>query len=233
MLPSQGAAAVPAALPSQDARAAFLARTYLHLFGAIATFTAVEVGLFSSGLAFPIAKAMLGTSWLLVLGGFIVVGWLARHTAHAVEAPAAQYAALFGYVVAEAVIFVPLLLIAQVLAPGTIRSAALVTLLGFSLLTAIVFTTRRSFSFLGAMLGWAGAVALLAIVASALFGFGLGTWFSVAMVALAGGAVLFDTSNVLENHPQDRYVGAALELFGSVALMFWYVLRLFLAARED
>jgi FtsH-binding integral membrane protein len=233
MLPRQGAAAIAPALPSQDARAAFLARTYFHLLGAIALFTAIEVGLFGSGLAFPIAKAMLGTSWLLVLGGFILVGWLARCTAHAVEAPAAQYAALFAYVVAEAVIFVPLLLVAQVLAPGTIQSAALVTLLGFSVLTAIVFTTRRSFSFLGAILRWAGAVALLAIVAAVLFGFQLGTWFSVGMVALAGAAVLFDTSNVMENYPEDRHVGAALELFGSMALMFWYVLRLFLASRED
>ncbi len=60
-----------------------------------------------------------------------------------------------------------------------------------------------------------------------LFGFNLGTWFSVAMVGLAGGAILYDTSNILRHFPEDRYVGAALELFASVALMFWYVLRIF------
>ena len=53
-----------------------------------------------------------------------------------------------------------------------------------------------------------------------------------AMVALAGGAILYDTSNVLHHYPEDRYVGAALQLFASVALMFWYVLRLFMSSRD-
>jgi FtsH-binding integral membrane protein len=45
----------------------------------------------------------------------------------------------------------------------------------------------------------------------------------------AGAAILYDTSNVLLRFPEDRYVAAALELFASVALMFWYVLRLFMS----
>ena len=49
---------------------------------------------------------------------------------------------------------------------------------------------------------------------------------------MAGGAILYDTSNVLHRFPEDRYVAASLELFSSVALMFWYVLRLFLASRD-
>ena len=61
------------------------------------------------------------------------------------------------------------------------------------------------------------------------FGFELGTWFSVAMVAFAGAAILYDTSNVLHHYPEDRYVAGALQLFASVALMFWYVLRLFMS----
>jgi FtsH-binding integral membrane protein len=69
----------------------------------------------------------------------------------------------------------------------------------------------------------------VAIVAGIVFGFHLGTWFSVAMVGLAGAAILYDTSNILHHYPDDRYVGAALELFASVALMFWYVLRIFIS----
>ena len=61
---------------------------------------------------------------------------------------------------------------------------------------------------------------------------GMGTFFSVAMIALAGGAVLHDTSKVLNHFPEDRYVAAALELFAGVALMFWYVLRLYLSRRR-
>jgi FtsH-binding integral membrane protein len=209
-----------------EARARFITRTYLHLFGAVAAFTFLEILLFTTGVAFPIAEALIGHSWLLVLGGFMLVSWMARRVAHSNSSPAAQYAALAGYVVAEAIIFVPLLLIAQMAAPGVIESAAIVTLLGFIGLTGTAFITRRDFSFLGAILWWAGIVALLLIVGGVLFGFQLGTFFSVAMIAFAGGAILYDTSNVLHHFPEDRHVGAALELFASVALLFWYVLRL-------
>lgn len=216
---------------SVDVRARFITRTYNHLFGAIVAFTAIEFLLFKSGVAYPMAKAMLGTSWLLVLGGFMLVSWGATRVAHQSTNRSAQYLALGGYVVAQAILFVPLLVIAELNAPGAIPSAGLVTILGFAGLTAIVFMTRKDFSFLGAMLRWGGICALLAIVGGVVFGFDLGTWFSVAMIGFAGAAILYDTSNVLHHYPEDRYVSAALQLFASVALMFWYVLRLFLSRR--
>jgi FtsH-binding integral membrane protein len=104
--------------------------------------------------------------------------------------------------------------------------------MGFVGLTAVAFSTRKDFSFLGAALRWLGVLALVLVAASVLFGFELGTFFSVGMVAFAGAAVLYDTSNVLHHYPEDRYVGAALALFASIALMFWYVLRLFLGSRR-
>jgi hypothetical protein len=140
--------------------------------------------------------------------------------------------ALGGFVVAEAIIFVPLLYIANSVAPGMITSAALVTLAGFGGLTAIAFTTRKDFSFLGGLLRWGIMLALVLIVASVIFGLHLGTIFSVAMVGLAGAAILYDTSNVLHHYPEDRYVGAALQLFASVAMMFFYVLQIFLSSRD-
>jgi hypothetical protein len=133
--------------------------------------------------------------------------------------------------VAEAIIFVPLLFIANNAAPGLITSAAAVTFAGFVGLSLVAFYTRKDFSFLRGVLMWGGIVALILIAAGAIFGFQLGTFFSVAMIALAGGAILYDTSNILHHYPEDRYVAAALELFASVALMFWYVLRLFLSRR--
>ncbi|MGB5817420.1 MAG: Bax inhibitor-1 family protein [Thermoanaerobaculia bacterium] len=212
-----------------DRRAAFITRTYVHLFAAILAFAGIEIYLFSSGLAERLAATMLGVSWLWSLGGFMVVGWLASRAAHTAKSLGAQYAALAGYVIANAIIFVPLLYIAQVAAPGAIQSAAVATLVGFGGLTLVAFVTRKDFSFLGALLKWGFVVALILIVAGVLFGFELGTFFSVAMIALAGGAVLYDTSNVLHHFPEDRHVGAALELFASIALMFWYVLRLFIS----
>jgi FtsH-binding integral membrane protein len=113
-----------------------------------------------------------------------------------------------------------------------ISSAALVTFAGFAGLTGIAFMTRKDFSFLRGLLLWGGVGAIVLIIAGAIFGFELGVFFSVAMVVFAGAAILYDTSNVIHHFPQDRYVGAALELFASVALLFWYVLRLFLASRD-
>jgi FtsH-binding integral membrane protein len=170
-------------------------------------------------------------SWLLVLGGFVIVSWLASRVAHTAVSKPAQYAALSGFVVAESIIFVPLLFLANQVAPGAITSAAVVTFFAFAGLTLVVFLTRKDFSFLRGILCWGGIVALVLIVAGAIFGFNLGTYFCVAMVALAGGSILYDTSNVLHHYPEDRYVGAALELFASVALLLWYVLRLFLSRR--
>lgn len=222
---------VPVIELDDNSRAKFISRTYNHLFGAITAFTLIEIALFKTGMAATIAKAMLGTSWLLVLGGFMLISWLARGAAHRSNSKAAQYAALAGYVVAQAIIFVPLLFIADAYAPGAIVSAAAITLVAFVALTLVVFFTGKDFSFLRSLLMWGGIIGLVLIGAGAIFGFQLGTFFSVGMVALAGAAILYDTSNVLHHYPQDRYVAASLELFASVALMLWYVLRLVMGRR--
>ena len=143
-----------------------------------------------------------------------------------------QYLGLGAMVVAEAIIFVPLLFLANHIAPGAIQSAGIVTMIGFAGLTAIAFVTRKDFSFLRGILWWGFIAALVLIVASVIFGLNLGTFFSVGMVAFAGAAVLYDTSNVLHHFPEDRYVGAALQLFASIALMFWYILSLFIGSRR-
>lgn len=222
-----------AAVSELDAtsRGRFVSRTYAHLFFAILAFTLIEVFLFKSGLAETMTRAMLGVSWLLVLGGFVLVSWLASRAAHMATSKPVQYAALAGFVVAESIVFVPLLYIADTKAPGAISSAAVVTFFAFAALTLVVFLTRKDFSFLRGILMWGGIIALVLVVVGAIFGFNLGTYFSVGMVALAGASILYDTSNVLHHYPEDRYVAAALQLFASVALMLWYVLRLFMSRR--
>jgi FtsH-binding integral membrane protein len=219
----------PVAALGTASRAAFISRTYAHVAMAILGFTVIESYLFSSGLADQIAPRLLGVNWLLILGAFMLVGWLASHVAHTVESKPLQYAALAGFVLAQALIFLPLLYLAMLTEPAVIESAATVTLLGTGGLTAVAFITKRDFSFLRGILVWGGILALVAIASAVLFGFQLGTWFSVAMIGFAGAAVLYDTSNVMRNYPEDRHVAAALELFASIALMFWYVLRLFMS----
>lgn len=223
---------MPVAGLDTDRRATFITRTYSHLLVAIAAFTAIEVFLFTTGLAQGIAQSMLSVSWLIVMGAFMLASWGASRLAFSATSRSTQYAGLALFIVAEALIFVPLLFIANAYAPGAIQSAALVTMMGFAGLTMVAFSTRKDFSFLGGMLRWGFIVALVLIGASLIFGFQLGTFFSVAMVGFAGAAILYDTSNVLHHFPEDRYVGAALQLFASVALMFWYVLSLFISSRD-
>jgi FtsH-binding integral membrane protein len=209
-----------------DSRSVFITRTYTHLVAGILGFVLVELALFESGLAADIYRYMMGLPWLLILGAFMVTGWLASRTAQTSASVGMQYFAYGAYVVAEALIFVPLLYLADTKAPGTIDSATLITFLGVSGLMFVAHRTRKDFSFLRAILMWGGVVAIVAMIGGAVFGFQLGTWFSVAMIGFAGAAVLYDTSNIIQYYPEDRYVSAAMQLFASIALMFWYVLRL-------
>jgi FtsH-binding integral membrane protein len=215
-----------------DSRAQFITRTYTHLVGGILGFVLVEMALFESGLAGQIARFMFGFNWFLILGAFMLTGWLATRTAQTSQSIGMQYFAYAAYVVAEALIFVPLLYIADAKAPGTIDSATLVTLLGAGGLMFVAHRTRKDFSFLRALLMWGGVLALVVMIGGAVFGFALGTWFSVAMIGFAGAAVLYDTSNVIHYYPEDRYVSAAMQLFASIALMFWYVLRVLMGSRS-
>ena len=117
----------------------------------------------------------------------------------------------------------------KLLFDAVVLSAAL-----FGGLTAVVFVTKKDFSFLGSILTVAGFVSLGLIVCSVIFGFNLGLVFSAAMIAVAGGAILYDTSRIIHDHKPDEYVAAALELFASMALLLWYVIRILLAfGRKD
>jgi FtsH-binding integral membrane protein len=78
----------------------------------------------------------------------------------------------------------------------------------------------------------AGMLALGLIAASILIGFDLGVLFSVAMIGLAAGYVLYYTSNVLNHYRTDQHVAASLALFATIALMFWYILRLLLQLKR-
>lgn len=214
-----------------DERAQFITKTYNHLFGALLAFILFEVILFKTGWVVPIAKALFSIPWIGVIGLFIVVSWGARSLAYSSKSIASQYLGLGLYVIIEGLIFAPLLLLASLQDPSNslISSAGIVTLVGFTALTLIAHLTKKDFSFLGGVLRWGFICALLLIAGGLIFGFELGLFFSVGMVALAGGAILYDTSKIIHTFPTRNYVGAALELFASVALMFWYILRIFMS----
>jgi len=213
-----------------EARSQFIWKCYAHVVGALLALVAIETYLFSSGIAAAIAAPMLGSP-MLVLGAFMALSWGASNFAHRLESTAAQYAAFAVFVVAWSLMFVPMLALALAMdqSGSMIQSAAGVTVFGCVALIATVMITRKDFSFLRGVLVWGFFIALGLIGASLLFGWNLGTWFSVGMIAFAGVAVLYDTSNIMHHYPQDKYVAASMALFASIALMFWYVLRLFMS----
>lgn len=216
-------------------RAGFIRRTYGHLAMAIAAFALLESFLLSLGWGEK-AMALLATSkwsWLIVLAAFMGVSILADKWARDAYSPAVQYMGLGLYIVAEAIIFLPLLYMAQTFAPGVIQNAAIITGTLVAGLTAIVFTTRKDFSFLQPILTIGFFIALGVIVAAIAFGFQLGTFFSAAMIVFAAGCVLYSTSNVMHVYRTDQHVAASLSLFASVALMFWYVVQLLMSLGND
>ena len=222
----------PVAVLEAEARGAFLVRVYQHLLAAVVAFVVFETLLFATGAAEAVYDLVAGSSsaWLLVLGGFMLVNWLATSAAHDVLNPSRQYAGLFGLAAAEALIFCPFLYYVFNVEGGgavTVGSAAVVTALGFGGLSVVGLVTRKDLSFLRPLLLWAGVMALVLIVAALLFGLELGVWFSLAMIGLAGASILYQTQTILRRYPEEAYVGAAVQLFASVMLLFWYVLRLF------
>jgi FtsH-binding integral membrane protein len=221
---------------TSDVRMAFLRRTYAHLLGAVLAFAGIEAAIFASGMAEPMTELMLASSqwsWLIVLGAFMVVSGIAQAWARSEAGRAMQYAGLALFVVAEAVIFAPLLFVASLYGGAEIiPTAGIITVVTFTGLTAVVFLTRSDFSFLGPFLGMAGFVALGVIVCAIVFNFNLGMIFTIAMIAFACGYILYHTSNILHTYRTDQHVAAALALFASVALLFWYVLRLLMVLRR-
>jgi FtsH-binding integral membrane protein len=222
-------------------RAGFIRRTYAHLALAILAFTGIEALIF--GVLIPhtpgFHEGLVGFlsnrfSWLIVLGLFIGASYLANYWAMQGGSPGLQYAGLGLYVLAEALIFVPILYVAMVAMNdyAIVAQAGILTLCLFAGLTAVVFTTGKDFSFLGPIIAIASLVAFGFIICAMIFGFSLGLVFSLAMIVLAGASILYNTSGVMYHFRVDQHVAASLSLFASVALLFYYVLLALMQSRR-
>jgi FtsH-binding integral membrane protein len=223
-----------AAQSAASDRAAFIRRTYAHLAGAILAFMGLEAVLLNVVEPRAVFGLFAGTpaSMLIILLAFMGASYLAQVWARSDSSPGLQYLGLGLYVVAQAVIFLPILIIATKYLndPTLVPKAAILTLAVFGGLTLSVFMTRKDYSFLAPILSVSTLLALGLIVAAILFGgFNLGLWFSFAMVALMSGYILYDTSNVIHHYRTDQHVAAALALFAAVATLFYYVLRILMA----
>ncbi|GHT45473.1 permease [Planctomycetales bacterium] len=224
-----------AAAADADARSSFIVKTYLYLLGAIAALVGIEVVMFNAFDMMRLTQVMMGGqfSWLIALGLFMGVSFIANAWALNATNPGLQHAGLALYVVAQAIILAPLLCVAQNFGgEGVIMSAGLATAALFAALTLTVFLTRKDFAFLGSFLMFAGFAALGFIILSIGFSFALGPIFTYLMIAFACCYILYDTSNVLHHYRIGQHVAASLALFASVVLLFWYILQLFMS-NED
>lgn len=215
-----------------EARTKFLHETYQHLGFAICGFMILEILLFRIPGIDGVARALAG-NWFLVLAAYMGVSWLAQRWALSSTSLGMQYAGLAAFVAAEAVVFLPLLYVAvyKTRDPSVLPTAGLITAITFGGLTALVLLSKKDFTFLGGALRVAGFASLGLILCSMLFGFSLGVFFAFAMVVFAGGSIVYETSNVLHRYRPGQHVAASLALFASVALLFWYVLRILTSRR--
>ncbi len=210
-------------------RVAFIRRTYLHLFGAIIAFMALTTVFLSVQ---PIRQLMVGLlvgNWWIAMIAFFIASMVAQRWANSNTSVGLQYAGLALYTVAEAFIFVPMLLYAEFRGgPEVIPMAGMLTLLIFGGLTAVVFITKQDFSFLRMGLTLAGFAFMGLIVASFFIPFSPNfvTFIVIGMIVLMSGYILYDTSNVLHHYRTNQHVAASLALFSSIATLFWYLLML-------
>ena len=224
-----------AAEAAPNARATFLKNVYVHLFGAVAACIVLTSILMSTPAFNQAVAGLFGVRFggLILIIGFMAINWLAASWAHNGASRGLQYAGLGLTVAAHAVLFALLLPFAERVAPGVSQSAAIITLAIFATLTAVVFYTGVNFNFLAPILWAACVAALVAIVLNMFMGTGsLGPWFAAAMIVVASGWILYDTSRIMREYPVNAHIGASLELFTSVAMLFWYVVRLLMQLKD-
>lgn len=218
-----------------DERAGFIRRTFLHLAGSVALFAIIEAYFQSLGWG---EKAMVllsksSWSWLVVMAAFAGVSMLADKWARDDYSKTVQYAGLGLFIVAEAIIFIPMIYMATRFGDGLLQNAALITGGLVAGLSLVALTTKKDFSFLGPILKIGFMIALAVIVAAIIFGFQLGMFFSAVMIVFAAGSILYSLSNIIHVYRTDQHVAASLSLFSSVGLLFWYVLQFMMSMGGD
>lgn len=225
---------VAVAHESEAVKAQFYKKTYANLAIGVLAFIVFEAVLLNTPIVVEGMFKIMGMgrfSWLVVLGAFMGVTWYAQKLANETVNKPKQYAGFALYVLAEAFIFVPILYVAmQMTNDGSlIVQAGILTLALFGGLTGVVFGSNANFSFLRSILTIGFFLALGTMIAGMIFGFNLGLWFSLAMVALASGSILYSTWQIKNEYAADQYIPAALSLFASLMLLFWYILRILMS----
>ncbi len=228
--------------PASD-RVAFFKRTYLHVAGAFAAFGALLYAFFVTDVARSIMQgfgsimgSVGGFGILVVMLMFWGGTYVAQKMAENRTSRPSQYLGLGLYVVLEAIIFVPLIVMVaiktngnpgEILIPACAVTAALVVGL-----TVAVFTMGIDFSFLRVAIVIGSICALGIILVSIFTNSNLGNWFSIIMILLMATVILYQTQVIKDSCETDQHVLAAFILFSAFVTLLFYVIRLF-AGRRD
>jgi FtsH-binding integral membrane protein len=215
---------LPASEATVSDRATFLQKTYrLLLFGVLG----FALTLWAAGSVDWVRNLALGlwrTHPLIVMIGLFAASWFVHSVA---EKHPINLIAYWGYVFLFGLLLAPIVLwAASTQGPSVLATAAVVTAIVFTGLTAYVIMFAKDFSFLGGALS-IGIFAMIGIaVAGMIFGFQVGLWYSVLGVVLFSGYILYDTSMVLHHYRPTQHVSAAIVLFTDVVLLFKHLLLL-------
>jgi len=207
-----------------DDRISFLGKTYGMLALCIA---AGSIGAYMSiGLAFPLEHPFM-MLFVMIGGIFLVQG--VRHI------PGLNFAALLAFGAITGMAISPLVGMVAAKSGTLVTQAFFTTAVAFVSLTAYTFISRRDFSFLKGFV-WVGLISIIVLGLSNYFFFEsplLALGISGMGVLLFSAFILYDTSNILRDYPNNEYIAAALTLYLDVFLLFQHVLALFGMLGDD
>jgi FtsH-binding integral membrane protein len=214
-------------------RAAFIRKTYFYLAGEIMAFIVIQAVFLSLGIFHNIINTISGWHWsllLLTLLSFIIVFLLiliiAKDLVNSSASKVTQHIGLGLYVTAQAIILAPLLyLVENKGGLGLILEAGIITVGLFLGLTAVAVLTRKDFSWLLPILLISIFLVTGVTVTGLIFGFSVRSFFSLTMVAIAGGYILYSTSEILHRFQTNQHLQASLTLFRNICSLFWFILR--------
>ena len=213
-----------ASVVQTDDRIAFLGKTYGMLALCIAAGSAGAY--FSMGLAFPYEHPFM--MLFAMIGGIFAVQAL-RHT------PGMNFAALLGFGALTGMAIAPLVSMVSAKSGILVTQAFMTTAVSFVALTGYVLYSRRDFSFLKGFV-WTGLIALIVLSLSNYFFFESGM-IQLAVsgmgVLLFSAFILYDTSTILRDYPNNEFIAAALTLYLDVFLLFQHLLALFGMLNDD
>jgi len=173
--------------------------------------------------------ANLFTGWLGWILAMLLLNLIPRVAIAARHNPVLGVTALVADGFISGVVLAPILRIASLYAPGTIKIAMLMTLIVFGAVTLLVMSSNRTFSApRGLMLGiFISIIAAMAL--NAFLNIGLLGMLIAAGIGIFGVCILvYATSAVLHNPEADSPIPGALILFAGLFNVFVAILNILL-----